>query len=90
MTVGSGQVAVTGTRQVIASAPTVSNSGAVGSVWLYPDAANEVYIGGSNVSTTNGFKILHGTVPAGPFTLYAGDVLYAITATTATLGVLQT
>lgn len=90
MAVGSNQVAVTSTRQVIASGPPISNPGAVGSVWLYPDAANEVYIGGSNVSTTNGFKILHGTVLVGPFALYAGDVLYAVTATTATLGVLQT
>lgn len=90
MAVGSNQVAVTGTRQVIASGPAVSNSGAVGSVWLIPDAANEVYIGGANVTTANGFKILHGTTPFGPIPLYAGDALYAVTATTATLGVLQT
>lgn len=90
MAVGSNQVAVTSSRVVIASGPPISNSGAVGSVWLIPDAANEVYIGGPNVATTNGFKILHGTTPFGPVPLYAGDVLYAVTATTATLGVLQT
>jgi len=90
MAVGSGQVAVTSTPTVIASAPPGSQVGPAAAVWLLPDAAADVYLGGSNVSSSNGLKLLHSTTLFGPITLFRGDVLYAVTATTATVSVLQT
>jgi hypothetical protein len=90
MAVGSQQYAITSAAAVIAATPSGTFIGPGGAVWLTPDSTNDVFIGGTGVTVSTGFKILHGTAQVGPFTLYSGDVLYAVTATTATLGVLQT
>jgi len=89
--VGSAQVAVTSTAAVIASAAVgLVPAGPAAAVWLIPDGTNDVYVGGVGVTSSNGLKVKSGTTPFGPITLFAGDVLYAVTASTATLGVLQT
>jgi len=92
MAVGSQQYAITSTASIVASVPAGDvPTGPAGTVWLLADASNDVFIGGKGVTSSNGFKILHTiTSPIGPFTLFAGDVLYAVTASTATLTVLQT
>jgi hypothetical protein len=91
MSVGSQQYAIGSTASIIATAPTeIGVTGPVGAVMLLPDPANTVYIGGSNVSATKGLTIATGTALIGPIPLFSGDVLYAVTASTATLGVLQT
>lgn len=90
MAVGSQQYAITTTASIIASVPAGPFTGPVGAVVIYPDATNEVYVGGANVSATNGLKILHGTAIGPVIPLFPGDVLYAVTASTATVGVLQT
>lgn len=92
MAVGSAQVAVTSTAQVIASIPAGSATGPAGAVMILPDTAADVYIGGVGVTSSNGLKVIHATTPVllPPIPLFAGDVLYAVTASTATIGVLQT
>lgn len=91
MAVGSAQYTITSTASVIASAPAGPFTGPVGAVVILPDATTDVYLGGSNVSSTNGLKAAHGTALVAPITLFPGDVLYAVVATgTATVSVLQT
>lgn len=91
--VGSNQVAVgTSTAVVLAGVPAEAvNIGPAATVWLLPDATNDVYLGGVGVTTSTGCKLTHGTALVGPFTLFAGDTLYAIASGgSATVGVLQT
>lgn len=91
MAVGSQQYAVTGTASVIASAPggTLPGAGVGPSASLVVTTTADIYLGGSNVSSTNGLKVSSTTAPF-PIPLYPGDVLYAVAATTATVSVLQT
>lgn len=93
MAVGSNQVSVGTSATLLASVPAGAGGGSPaqsGAVLLYPDATTDVFLGGANVSTTNGLKLkAAGTVPV-TVPLFAGDVLYGIVATgTATVGVLQ-
>lgn len=90
MAVGSQQYAITSTPAVIAAAPAGPQTGPAGAVWLLPDASADVYLGGEDVSSDTGFALPSGTDPVGPIPLFSGDVLYAVTADTATVGVLQT
>jgi hypothetical protein len=90
MAVGTQQYAITSTASLIAAAPAGVNTAPAGALWLQPDAANDIFIGGPGVTTSNGFKVKAGNAPFGPIPLYPGDTLYAVTASTATLGVLQT
>jgi len=90
MSVGSAQYAVSTSAVLIASAPAGPSAGPVGAVWVLPDVTNDIYLGGSNVTTSNGLKVLHSTTPFGPVTLFAGDNLYAIAGSSSTVSVLQT
>lgn len=90
MSVGSQQYAVTGTASVIASVPPLTGSvggGQVGAV-IVTTSAN-VFLGGANVTSTNGLGITSTSAPL-TVPLFPGDVLYAVAATTATVSVLQT
>lgn len=81
-------VAVTSTPAKIADGGEFND---YSTVFVLPDATNDVFIGPVGVTTVTGFKIKAGTtIPLGPFQLGPGDSLYAVTATTATLGVLAT
>jgi hypothetical protein len=91
MTVGSQQYSVSTTAVLIGSAPASSQVGPVGALLVLADATVDAYVGGANVSSTNGMKVTHAVTAPVPITLYPGDTVYAITASgTATLGVLQT
>lgn len=91
---GSQQYSVTSATAVPVAAapgsgvPQATIPGPVG--WFYiANGANAVYLGGANVSTSNGALVAAN----GTFTgfLYPGDVIYAIaSSTTSTVTVLQT
>ena len=84
-TVRSAQYAITSTRQRIA----VGNSGG-SKLYLHSDGGQNhaIFIGGANVTTTNGFSLHDGL--ANEFYLPEGAELYAIGQNTETLYVLQT
>jgi hypothetical protein len=92
MTVGSQQYSITSTRSVIAQAPAgTAMGGPAGAVLVANTTGSAVtaYLGGDNVSSSNGYALAQNATVS--ITLYPGDVLYAITASsTATLSVLQT
>jgi hypothetical protein len=91
--VGSQQYALTSTASVIASAPGDALPGgtpvASAQVTIGIPTAN-IYLGGVNVSSTNGLLVASTNTVPFSVNLYPGDVLYAVTATTATVSVLQT
>lgn len=91
MAVGSQQYAVTGTASIIASAPGDALPGAAGGPVAQVVVATtaDIFLGGSNVSSSNGLKVSSTTAPF-PITLFPGDILYAVASTTATVSVLQT
>ncbi len=91
MAVGSQQYAVTGTASAVAAAPGESLPGAAGPAvaQVTVTTSADIYLGGANVSSTNGLKVSSTTAPL-PVLLFPGDVLYAVAATTATVSVLQT
>jgi len=88
--VGSGQVTVGTQAVLLASTPVSTVPGQIGAVLLYPDASVDAFLGGSNVTSSNGLKLKSGgTVPV-LVPLFAGDALYGIVASgSATVGVLQ-
>lgn len=91
MAVGSQQYAVSTSAVLIGSAPASAHVGPVGALLVLADATTDAYVGGANVSSTNGLKITHAVTAPVPITLFPGDSVYAVTASsTATLGVLQT
>lgn len=91
MAVGSQQYAVTGTASVVAVAPEPALAGTAGQAvaQVVVTTSADIYLGGSNVSASNGLKVQSTTAPL-PVLLFPGDTLYAVAATTATVSVLQT
>lgn len=86
--IGSQQYTVTTTAAPIASFNGQGNSEAT--VWITNTSATPVYLGGANVTSSNGYPYTKQNEPFG-LILHVGDVLYAVTASsTATVGVLQT
>jgi len=92
MAVGSGQISVAGTpATLLASAPQASPPNATQYVLLAADANFDVYLGGTGVTTSTGFKFAAATTAPLPLALYPGDALYGVTSgSTATIGVLVT
>jgi hypothetical protein len=91
MSAGSQQYTTsTSAATLIASVPAVTVREAAG--WAYilnTDSANAIYVGGSNVSSSNGVQITHGN--GLPVFLFSGNSLYAIAAAgTPVVAVLQT
>ena len=77
------QLAVTATASVIAE-------GGGDGEYVYVRTSADVYLGGSGVSSSNGFKLTSSDQPL-QVVLYADDgPLYAVAATTATVSVLRT
>lgn len=72
---GGGQFVITTTPTVIASSPPLASHHLTGSFTI-TSATGTVYLGGPNVSATNG-----AAVSAVPFTapLFSGDQVYAVT-----------
>lgn len=92
MAVGSQQYTVTTTAVLIASAPPTTGSpgfGQVGSVVVNNTGAT-VYLGGSNVSATNGLAVATSATTYFTIALFPGDNIYAICATSSVVSVLQT
>jgi hypothetical protein len=92
---GSQQYSVTSTTAVLlasapgSGSPNTINPGPVGWFYLANSSAGSVYVGGSNVTTSNGALV----AASGTFTgfLFTGDAIYAIaSSTTSTVSVLQT
>lgn len=91
MGLGSAQVTVGTQAVLLASVPANTVPGVVGYVLLLADATVDAYIGGVNVSTTNGLKLTHAVTTPVTVPLSPGEALYGIVASsTATIGVLQT
>ena len=92
MAVGSGQISVAGTpATLLASAPVSSALTARQYVLLLADANFDVYLGGTGVTTSTGFKLAAATTAPLPLALYAGDAVYGVTGgSTATISVLVT
>jgi hypothetical protein len=91
MSAGSQQYTTsTSTATLIASVPADTVRESAG--WVYiqnTDMTNAVYVGGSNVSSSNGVSIAHGT--GLPVFLFSGNSLYVIAAAgTPVVAVLQT
>lgn len=90
MPVGSAQVSVGTGATLLASVPASTVPGQVGAVLLFADATKEVYLGGANVSTTNGLTLTHGLTAPFVVPLFPGDVLYGcVSSGSGTVGVLQ-
>lgn len=90
MAVGSNQYTVSTAAVLVAAVPaSQGSSGAVSSVYLANTGAVTVYLGGVNVSSSNGAAVAaNGTLT---LSLFSGDQLYAVTASSSsTLTVLQT
>jgi hypothetical protein len=90
VTVGSQQFSVTSTRSVIAQTPAGSATGPAGVVLVANTTGSAVtaYLGGDNVSSSNGYPLAQNASTT--VYLWPGDALYAATASsTATLSVLQ-
>ncbi len=93
MAVGSQQYTVGTTAVLIAASPVASAQGVVGVA-----AANVVinntgavaYLGGSNVTASNGLPVPTSASTFITVTLYPGDQLYAYCATSTVVSVLQT
>jgi hypothetical protein len=86
----SSQAAVGTAATVLVSAPIGPGAYQVGAALLLADASTDVYLGGANVGTGNGFKLAHGGTTPLSVPLFSGDSLYAVVATgSATVGVLQ-
>ncbi len=94
---GSQQYSVTsGAAVLLASAPgsTVPNAtlpGPLGQAYIANGSGGTIYLGGSNVSTSNGIALAASTTLPSPLFLFSGDAIYAIaSSTTSTVSVLQT
>jgi hypothetical protein len=89
MTVSSQQFTVGTTAVVLAQAPTSAGSGPVATALIANGSGTAVLLGGAHVGSGNGYSLATSTVIT--VTLYSGDVLYGITASsTSTVSVLQT
>lgn len=90
MTVGSSQQSVgSGAPTLLASVPQTAAPGPAASVFISNGSGAVVYLGGSNVSSTNGAAMAVSTQIT--LTLFPGDALYAITASgSSTVSVVQT
>jgi len=89
--VGSQQYTVTTAAVAIASAPAGPTAGPAGALLAAntTGSAVTVYLGGPNVSSSNGFPLAQNASIS--TYLFGGDTVYAITASgSATLAVLQT
>jgi hypothetical protein len=85
----SAQYTIGTSATLIASAAQVAVAGPGGWWYLTNGSGGAIYLGGPNVSSTNGAQVAASTTLSGY--LFAGDALYAVTATgTSTVGVLQT
>ena len=85
---GSAQYAIGTAPTLVASAPAVSEVGAVGWFYAVAGTAASVLLGASNVTSSNGAALAAGGTMTG--FLFAGDTVYALTASgTSTLSVLQ-
>jgi hypothetical protein len=86
---GSAQYAVTTSAQIVASAPAGAGALPVGKAYFSNGTGAAVFLGGANVTTTNGYQMAVSTAFAAD--LYPGDVIWAVVASTgSTLSVLQT
>jgi hypothetical protein len=90
VSVGSQQFTVTTAAVVIAQAPAGPSPGPVGAVLVANSTGSAVtaYLGGSHVTSATGYPLAQNATAV--ITLFAGDVLYAVSGSTATLSVLQT
>lgn len=89
MAVGSAQVTVGTDPVLLAQAPGSGGSGPVGSVLISNGAGDDIYLGGTGVTTGNGSLLAAST--AVTLWLFPGDAIYAVAATDSSdVGVLQT
>jgi len=91
MAVGSQQYTVATGPTLIASAPGDALPGGTPSPSAWVTVNNTgatAYLGGSNVSASNGMPMLTATTQS--FALFPGDQLYAFCATSSVVSVLQT
>ncbi len=85
----SAQYAVGTAPTLLAAAPAGVTAGPVGWSYLSNGSGGTVYLGGPNVTSSNGAPLAASTTL--PAFLFAGDSVYGCTASgTSTVGVLQT
>lgn len=89
MAVGSSQTTVGTDAVLLAQAPGSGGPGPVGSVLISNGAGDDIYLGGSGVTTSNGSLLAAST--AVTLWLFPGDAIYAVAATDSSdVGTLQT